>query len=155
MRSLRELPLRQSAVPRTATFEEAAEALVASGLAAIAVLDEHRRVVGLFTDDDLVRGLFPAYLGELRHTAFALDDERELAARLTAVGRAPVERHMRKPLTLEADTSATHAAERFLHCDWGALAVVERGLFLGMVSETEFARLLLDRLRREPPGQRG
>jgi CBS domain-containing protein len=146
MPSVREARLAQASVPPTASFREAAEALSASDLTAIAVVDESGRVVGLFTDDDLIAGLFPGYVKELRHTAFSRDLDEVLATVAERATREPVARHMREPVTLEVDTSAMHAAERFLHVPWGALAVVDGGRFLGMLSQLEFARTLLARL---------
>jgi CBS domain-containing protein len=146
--TLRDIALVDASVARSATFAEAADALRAAGISALAVLEDRRAVAGLFTDDDLLHGLFPPYLAELHHTAFVRDDEDALAARALAVGSEPVVRHMREPVTLAADTSLTHAAERFLHVPWGALAVTaEDGRFLGMLSEIELARAVLARLR--------
>jgi hypothetical protein len=54
---------------------------------------------------------------------------------------------MRAPLTVEVDTSAAHVAELFLHCEWGAIAVVEDRRFLGMLEEAAFCRMILGRLR--------
>jgi CBS domain-containing protein len=144
---LRDFPIVDAAVPRTATFALAAETLAGADVDAIAVLDESRRVVGLFTNDDFVRGLFPLYLGELTHTAFLGDQLHEQAARLERVLEEPVEKYMRKPVALEFQTSASHAAERFLHCEWGAVAVVESGRYAGMLSEVAFARTMLERIR--------
>jgi CBS domain-containing protein len=144
---VREFSLVDAAVPRTATFGEAAARLADSDVDAIAVLDDDLRVIGLFTNDDLIRGLFPLYLGELRHTAFIDDQPTELAARLERVLQEPVERHMGEPETVDAQTSASHAAERFLHCPWAALAVVEKGRFVGMLDEVGFAREMLERIR--------
>jgi CBS domain-containing protein len=143
VRTLREVSLLPGAVRRTTSFRDAADALCDSRLSAIAVLGEDDRVVGLFTDDDLVSGIFPRYLKELHHTAFAADRDELIAGRVAKTATEPVERHMRSPVTLEVDTSATHAAERFLHVPWGALAVVERGRFLGMLSEVDLARAIL------------
>jgi CBS domain-containing protein len=148
MHTLREATLVVAAVRRTASFRAAADALADSRLSAIAVLDDDERVVGLFTDDDLVSGIFPRYLKELRHTAFAEDVDEVLSARAAKTSAEPVERHMRKPVTLGVDTSATHAAERFLHVPWGALAVVEGGRFLGMLSEVDLARAILAGMER-------
>ena len=135
-----------ASVPRTATFLEAARALFGSGVSAIAVLDAEHRVIGLFSDDDLLRGVFPAYLGELRHTAFLHQETAALAASLEKARTDPVERHMREPMTVEVDASSIHVAERFLHCAWGALAVVENERFVGMVDQVEFIEALMGRL---------
>jgi CBS domain-containing protein len=142
--TLRDTELTPAFVPRRATFREAARALFRSGVSAIAVLGDEDRVVGLFTDDDVLRGLFPGYLGELKHTAFLRREPAALAAGLEKAGRLPVERFMRKPMTVEIDTSALHVAERFLHCPWGALAVVEDGRFVGMVDQLRFVERLLE-----------
>jgi CBS domain-containing protein len=146
MVALRDTNLIDASVPAEATFLDAARTLASAGLSAIAVVGADGRVIGLFTEDDLVAGLFPRYLRELRHTAFAEDDRAALAERLRRAGSQPVVEHMSKPVTVEVDTSATHAAERFLHNQWGAFAVVEHGRFLGMLSQIDFARRLLDRL---------
>ena len=146
MLKLRDIPLVDASVPRSATFGDAAQALCASGLSAVAVLDE-RRVAGLFTEDDFLAGLFPRYLAELHHTAFAPEDLASAGERAREAAAEPVERHMRAPVTIEVDTSVLHAAEVFLHCEWGAVAVVDGGAFLGMLAQVEFCRRLLPALQ--------
>ena len=146
MAPLRETKLVQASVARTATFLEAARALFGTGISAIAVVDAEERVVGLFTDDDLLRGLFPAYLGDLHHTAFLRDEPAALAAGLEEASGDPVEMHMREPMTVEIDASAIHVAERFLHSPWGALAVVEKERFVAMVDQVDFVETLMRRL---------
>ncbi|HEX2112245.1 MAG TPA: CBS domain-containing protein [Gaiellaceae bacterium] len=146
MSPLRDTRLVQASVPHTATFLEAARAFFGTGLSAIAVLDTERRVVGLFTDDDLLRGVFPSYLGELHHTAFVREEPGALAARIEQASGEPVERYMREPITVDIGASALHVAERFLHSPWGALAVVENERFLGMVDEVDFAETVMRQL---------
>ncbi len=143
MRTLPDIALVPGSVPRSATFLEAAEALTAHSVPTIAVLDERERVVGLFGGEDLLRGFFPGYLADLRHTAFAADDPGLFAERARAVSAEPVDRHMRKPVVLDSDASALHVAERFLHCDFAALPVVEDGRFVGMLSRADFCRAAL------------
>ncbi|MGH3006965.1 MAG: CBS domain-containing protein [Gaiellaceae bacterium] len=143
MRTLPDIELVAASVRRSATFLEAAEALTTHSVPTIAVLDDAERVVGLFDVEDLLRGLFPGYLAELRHTAFASDDPGLLAERARAVSAQPVEKHMRKPVTVGVEASATHVAERFLHYDFGALAVVEGKRFVGMLSRADFCRAVL------------
>jgi CBS domain-containing protein len=149
MAPLRNTRLVRASVPRSATFLEAARALFGTGISAIAVLDVAERVVGLFTDDDLLRGLFPRYLGELRHTAFVREESRALAARLEQARGEPVERYMREPMTVDIGATAIHVAERFLHSPWGALAVVEEERFLGMVDQIDFIETLMGQLDLE------
>ena len=146
MSPLRETRLVQASIPRRASFLEAATALFGTGISAIAVVDEREHVVGLFTDDDLLRGVFPGYLDDLHHTAFVLEEQRALAARLEAASTNRVDRYMRKPMTVDIDASTMHVAERFLHSPWGALAVVEKERFVGMVDQVDFVESLLREL---------
>jgi CBS domain-containing protein len=125
---------------------EAARALFGTGISAIAVVDAEQRVVGLFTDDDLLRGLFPAYLADLRHTAFVREEPDALAARLEEASGNPVERYMREPMTVDVEASAIHVAERFLHSPWGALAVIDDERFVGMVDQVDFIETLMGQL---------
>jgi CBS domain-containing protein len=152
MAGVRAAAIAGTFVPRTATFLEAARTLAEHPLAAIAVLDEAGRVVGLFTQDDLLAGLFPGYLPELRHTAFLAEDLDALAARAETAGAKPVTEHMRRPEAVDVDASAAHVAERFLHCEWGAIAVLEGDRFVGMLDEAEFCRTILTRLSTPAEG---
>ena len=146
MSTLHDIELIQASVDAEATFGDAGRVLSESRLSAIAVL-QGRRVVGLFTDEELLLGLNPGYLDDLRHTAFLESELPSLQERAQNVRREPVRRHMRKPTTVELDSSTLHAAERFVHCDEGALAVVdEENRFVGMLSRTEFAYAMLRRL---------
>jgi CBS domain-containing protein len=145
MRTLRDLSLVEASVPKTATFDEAAALLRSESVSTVAVVDEHGTVVGLFGESDLLRGLFPGYLGELHHTAFTEDDRALLDRRADEVRGEAIAKHMHKPVTIDADASALHIAERFLHSDFGALPVIESGKFVGMLGRADFCRAVLRR----------
>jgi CBS domain-containing protein len=142
---LREIRLRRVWVREDAGLLEGARLLLEAEVSAIAVLDQADRLVGLFTDDDLLRGLFPRYLEELHHTAFLVDGDA-LQATAQAAAAEKVSRYMRDPVSVEIDTGAAHVVERFLHTPWGAIAVIEDDRFVGMVSQLDFTRRLLERL---------
>ena len=146
MSTLHDIELVPVAVDVSATFDEAARALSERRLPALAVLEDGK-VVGLFTDEELLLGVSPQYLDELRHTAFLETEPPSLRERAAVVRNEPVHKHMRKPIVVELDSSALHAAERFVHCDEGAIAVVDDdGRFAGMLSRAEFAYAMLRRL---------
>jgi CBS domain-containing protein len=146
MSTLHDIALVDASVDASATFGDAAQALSASRLSALAVLDEGK-VVGLFTDEELLLGVSPRYLDELRHTAFLETELPSLRERAREVRDEPVREHMRRPITIELEGSSMHAVERFVHCDEGALPVVnDDDRFVGMLSRTEFAHALLKRL---------
>ena len=142
---LDDIALDDVSVSRDTTFADAAELLVESRAAMLAVLDEDRRVVGLFGAEQAVAGVLPGYLGELQHTAFTSEDSDLLAETAAAIRNEPVEKHAAEPVTVAIDASALHVGEVFLHTDHPAVAVVEEGRFVGMLDEAEFARAMLRR----------
>jgi CBS-domain-containing membrane protein len=145
VRTLADIELVHASVPRTATFLEASRVLTSHPTPLIAVLDESAVVVGLFGGDHVLRGLFPKYLEDLHHTAFATEDVAVLLERADPVLDDPVERHMEKAIIVEAESSAMHVAERFLHSDLPALPVVADGRFKGMLVRADFCRAMLER----------
>lgn len=140
---LAELP--KASVPIGATAEEAARQLYRSGLGAIAVLagDEVR---GMFTEDDLLRAVFPRYLDMLEHTAFLDDDDAFLVAGDPA-RTTPVEILMRAVEPVELPASAFDIAQRFVHDDSAALIAVRHGAFAGVIDQTTFCTAILRRYR--------
>ena len=155
MTTIKDLTLVPACVDSGATFEEAARLLRENRLASIAVVDASRKVVGLFTDEELLLGISPRYLDELRHTAFLEAELPSLRERAAQVRQESVLEHVRKAVTVQQDASAVHAAERFVHTDEAALAVIDAsGRFCGMLERTELAHAMLRRLTAptgEPP----
>ena len=143
MAVLRDLTV-DAAVPDTATFGEAVEALTRTDAAVVAIVDADRRVDGLLDERQLLRGLFPAYLGELKHTAFADDDVESIRERRVRAAAQPIRELMAEPVTVEADASLTHVAERFMHCALEGLAVVEGGRYKGVIDLDVFVRAIRD-----------
>ena len=141
-----DLAVPHAAVPHTARFCDAADALCASGLSAVAVVDDERRVLGLFTEDDFLAGVFPRYLVELHHTAFTPAGLDAVTAAARAAAGESVQRHMRPAVVVDADASALHVAEVFLHCEWGAVAVVRDHRLVGMLAQVAFCRQLVPAL---------
>jgi CBS domain-containing protein len=146
MKTVADLTLVPVSVDASATFEEAARLLAENRLASIAVLDGGK-VVGLFTDEELLLGVSPRYLGELKHTAFLEAELPSLRDRAESVRSETVRKHMRAPVTVQLNAGVFHAVERFVHTDEAAVAVVdEGGRFHGMLERTELAHALLRRL---------
>lgn len=148
MTDIRHLPLEPVSVPVTATFAEAALELTRTRLPAIAVLAGDGTVAGVFTSDGLLRGSYPGYLAELRHTAFLEDDEGALAERAEEVRDTPVAEFLEEVEPLDASDSRVHAAERLLHAKVEALPVVEGGRFVGMLSIEVLCAAAVERFER-------
>ncbi len=134
--------LVDGAVLDTASFTEAAETLHDSTLSAIAVITENRDVVGMFGVKQLLHGMFPLYLEELKHSAFIPDDLPGLRDHVAEVSVEPVTAYMVEPSVVNLDSSATHIAEQLLHSDIRALVVVEDGRYVGMVGALRFCWLV-------------
>ena len=145
---LGDVNLSDVCVSRDTTFAEAADALVMSPAAVIAVVDDQHRVVGLFGAEEALAGVLPGYLGDLRHTSFTKDDAALLGETAAAVRDEPVERHAVQPVVVRVDTSALHVGAVFLRTDLPAIAVVENDRFVGVLDQAEFARAMLRRAAR-------
>jgi CBS-domain-containing membrane protein len=87
---IRTADLVQAATERGTTFGEAAKILGASTAPGLAVLDDQRRVIGLFSEGDLLKGLLPGYLENVRHTAFLDEDVPALSRRIRDVLKDPL-----------------------------------------------------------------
>ncbi|OFW71740.1 MAG: hypothetical protein A2Y55_10560 [Actinobacteria bacterium RBG_16_68_12] len=146
MADLRDLPLVDASVRQTATFAEAVARLFDAQVPALAVLAEDGRLVGILSEVDVLRAVFPGYLADLRHTAFVEDDPAALDERARAVRGRRVGEFTRSVDALDGDESETHAAERFLHTGEQALPVVDGDRFLGMLSIAALCHARLDRV---------
>ncbi len=142
------LHLVDASVPESATFAQASTALLAAGTPAIAILAADRRLVGVLTLGDVLRAVFPRYLGELRHTSFLPDDQDILEHSARRVRDEPVRSFARVVEPLDQDESQTHAAERFIHTGESSLPVVEvvgaSERFVGMLSLSALCHARLD-----------
>jgi CBS domain-containing protein len=143
---LRDATLVNASVHETATFADAVAVLFAARVPALAVLDDAGRVVGIFSEGDLLRAVFPGYLADVRHTAFLPDDAPTLDALARRVRDQPVGDFARRTELLGADDSQIHAAERFMHTGEDALPVVDKGRFVGMLSIAALCQGRLDRV---------
>ena len=146
MADLRDLPLVDASVLQTATFAEAVARLFDAQVPALAVLAEDGRLVGVLSEVDVLRAVFPGYLADLGHTAFVEDDPAALDERAGAVRGRSVREFTRSVETLDGDESETHAAARFLHTGEEALPVVDRDRFLGMLSIAALCHARIDRV---------
>lgn len=147
--ALRDLALSNTSVPSTATLAEAVAALFAAKVPALAVVDEDDRIIGIFSEGDLLRAVFPGYLAEMRHTTFLPDDAGQLDELATRARTRPIGELARRSEALNADDSQLHAAERLMHTGEDALPVVDGKRFLGMLSVAALCQARLDRARED------
>jgi CBS domain-containing protein len=144
--ALRDLALTDASVADTATLAEAVAALFEARVPALAVVDGERRVLGIFSERDVLRAVFPGYLAEIRHTAFLPDDSTALDELSFGVRERPVRDFARRTELLRAGDSQIHAAERLVHSGEDALPVVDGDRFIGMLSVAALCHARLDRI---------
>jgi len=145
--ALRDLDLTDASVQQTAALADAVKKLFAARVPTLAVLDDEGRVVGILSERDVLRAVFPGYLSEIRHSAFLTDDAAALEELAQRARDQPVSEFMRESEVLETSDSQIHAAERLMHSGDDALPVVEKERFVGMLSVAGLCHARLDRLQ--------
>jgi CBS domain-containing protein len=143
--ALRDLDLIDASVTDTATLAEAVAELFEARVPAVAVLGENRRVLGILSERDVLKAVFPTYLAELRHSAFLPDDSAALEELAMGARGRSVSEFVRTSEVLQGADSQVHAAERLLHSGDDALPVVEEDRFIGMLSVAGLCHARLDR----------
>ena len=142
---LRDVALTDASVLQTAPLAEAVAELFEARVAAIAVLDDAGRFLGILSERDVLRAVFPGYLAEIRHSAFLTDDASTLTELAARARDLPVRDFMRTSEVLELSDSQIHAAERLMHSSDDALPVVDGDRFVGMLSVAGLCHARLDR----------
>jgi CBS domain-containing protein len=143
---------REAPVLRAAqTVGSAVDTLVATGLPALPVVDEHGRFAGVFGEREVIHAVFPPYFDTLGSASFvprSLDRALERGARAAA---DPVADHMTTDhVEVAPDASDAELAETFLHHRVLIVPVVDGGRVVGIVTRGDFFGALVARLR-EPP----
>jgi CBS domain-containing protein len=132
-------------VTATTPFREIAETLIARGISAVPVIDDHDHVIGMVSEADLLRkeefreefyreGYRPPLRARLRHPK----------GRQKASGDTAAELMTSPPITITEEASAVTAARSMDHHDVKRLAVVDRdGRLAGIVSRRDLVKLFL------------
>jgi len=142
---LRDVALTDASVLQTVPLAEAVAELFEARVPAIAVLDDVGRVLGILSEREVLRAVFPGYLAEIRHSAFLTDDASALDELAARARDRPVRDFMRTSEVLELSDSQIHAAERLMHSGDDALPVVDGDRFVGMLSVAGLCHARLDR----------
>lgn len=105
-----------------------------SGLSALPVVDDEGRVVGIISEQDIIRAILPEYVGMLPSSSF-LPGLNQLARRFEEIKDLPVDRFMSKEVvTCHPDDADLHAADVLLRRGWRQIPVVdEKGRLVGAV----------------------
>ncbi len=129
-----------AALPPDMMLDEAARAIVASGHKGLPVVDAQGRVIGMLTETD--------YLCRLKAGTFLelllrmVDDSCEVSHRCH---ETPVREAMTySPVTINPSATIQEAAERMLEYQVSGLPVVRNGKVVGMITESDIFRLVVE-----------
>ncbi len=125
---------------------DAVRRILDSGFAALPVVDDRERLVGIFGEREFIGALFPQYLQQLSGAGFvrkSLDAvlEKRADCRFETVAKWMNSEHVDVP----SDFSDSEVAETFLHHRVLLLPVTEDGRVVGVITRGAFFRVLVER----------
>ncbi|MDW8151888.1 MAG: CBS domain-containing protein [Candidatus Bipolaricaulota bacterium] len=123
-----------TSLDRDTPLGQAIRLLERSGHAALPVVDEEGRVIGVLSERDIIRALLPGYLDLLRSASF-LPSLNQMAKKLREIERLPVERFMtREVVTCRPEDTDLHVADLMLRKGLKQIPVVDaQGRLIGQV----------------------
>jgi CBS domain-containing protein len=139
---LREAPLLRS----DDTVLTATNALLATDLPALPVVDDRDRLVGIFGEREFLGAVFPGYLKELKHAGFVRRSLDEALERREECRGEPVSRHMfTEHVHVDRDFSDLAVAEIFMHHRVLLVPVTDGGKVIGVITRKDFYRSVAER----------
>lgn len=130
-------------VPPEATYEEAATLLHENRLSGMPVVDRNGRIVGVISEKDLFRALFPLYEDFLGNPEIYADQERQ-EDEIENIRRQPIERFMtRNVITIDADARILHAGGLMLAHNVHRLPVLDHGKLVGIIAREDIYGTIL------------
>lgn len=126
-----------------ATYEEAARIMHDHKLSGLPVVDGEGNLVGMISEKDLFKALYPLYHHYILQPEVYLDQEAQ-ENEINDLRTHPVERYMiRKVLTVELDAPILRAGGIMLAYNVHRLPVVERGKLVGIVTREDIYGAIL------------
>ncbi len=135
------------ALHRNLAVAQAVGRVIESDLPALPVVDDRRRLCGIFGEREFIAALFPGYVRELGYAGFVrrtLDDA--LAKRATCAAE-PIAKYMNTDhIDVSEDFSDLEPAETFLHHRVLIVPVTRDRQVVGIITRSDFFRRLANRL---------
>jgi CBS domain-containing protein len=119
------------------------EQLLETGEVALPVVDDRRRYAGVFGEREFMGALFPGYLKEISFAGFVPKAIEEVfEKRKECAGESIGDHMLTEHVDVGPDFSDLQVAETFLHHRVLIAPVVDDGRVLGIITRTDFFRLL-------------
>ena len=106
-------------------------------ISGLPVIDESGKVIGILTQDDLIRALLPSYQ-EIHEDERLLHDYEYMESRAHTLAKTPVRDIMSKEVyTVDEDTPVVKAASLMFMKKIKRIPVMREGKLVGVVSRTD------------------
>lgn len=130
----------------TMTWKQAAEYLMEWGVSAAPVIDDHGKLIGIVSEKDLFRGLFPSYGAWIKHPEAYLDFEELEREQVKDVANRTIEEVMSKELiTTGPETPVLQIGALMVARHIHQVPVVHHEKIIGMVKRGKIYNEILKR----------
>lgn len=133
-------------IDKNATYEEAAKILYTNHISGAPVVNETGQVVGIVSEEDLFRIVFPYYRSYQEHPELYVDlEDRE--NKMKEIRKHKVEIFMSKDVAaIDPETPALKAGGIMLARDVLRLPVIENGKLVGIISRKTIYHSVLNNI---------
>jgi CBS domain-containing protein len=121
--------------------------IIESDLPALPVVDDRRRLCGIFGEREFMAALFPGYVRELGYAGFVPRRLDDALAKRAACAAEPIAKHMNtEHIDVGEDFSDVEVAETFLHHPVLIVPVTRDRRVVGVITRSDFFHRLAKRL---------
>jgi CBS domain-containing protein len=134
----------------------AAQRVIAADLPALPAVEADGSFAGIFGERELIKALFPGYVGELGSSAMISRSIDDAIERRVSCAAEPIRRYLTTDHVLvEDDFSDTQLAELFIHYRVLVIPIATERLVHAVITRSDFFRVLAARLTDAAPETAG
>lgn len=134
-------------IPARATVREAAEILHRGGFSGAPVVDEQGELVGVISEKDLFRALYPSYKEFYEQESLIPKvDPDGMEEWLKEAGSKSIQEVIKKPITTTPDSPLVQIGALMLARSIHRLPVVDNGKLVGVISRRRLYRAIFNHL---------
>ena len=127
----------------SATYEEAVKVLHENKISGMPVVSQHGKIVGILSEKDLFRAMYPLYEEYILEPHIYHDQEQQ-EEEIKTIRKQPVEKFMSKQVvTIEIDAPILRAGGLMLARNLHRLPVMENGKLVGIVTREDIYGAIL------------
>jgi CBS domain-containing protein len=135
------------ALHRSLAVAQAVGRIIESDLPALPVVDDRRRLCGIFGEREFMAALFPGYVRELGYAGFVPRKLDDALAKRAACAAQPIARYMNtEHIDVSEDFSDLEVAETILHHRVLIVPVTRDRQPVGVITRSDFFHRLAKRL---------